>query len=181
MSGKGGFKAALFTWICASAVGFSAPLHYIVTISRGGRQTTHRTKTLFDASGAGLAVLCLLHCLALPTAAVAAPALAPALAEEFHLLEGHAHLYFFLAALPVTLIAFFGGERTMRAGKWTMLVAGSGLVLMLLGAAHIVEQPGETLLTASGVSLLLGAHIVNWRRRQRAGHDHARECATCAD
>lgn len=145
---------------------------------------THDTKSLFDASGAGLAVLCLLHCLALPTAAIAAPALAPALAEEFHLLEGHAHLYFFLAALPITVIAFFWGERTMRAGKWTMLVAGTGLFLMLLGAAHIVEQPGETLLTVGGVSLLLGAHFVNWRRRHRETHDHSSECRlreTCND
>jgi drug/metabolite transporter (DMT)-like permease len=142
---------------------------------------THRTKSLLDFSGAGLSAICLLHCLALPTAAVAAPALAPELAERLSLVDGRAHLFLFLIAAPITLLAFFWGERTMRAGRWTMLFAGLGLVLMLTGASHILEQPFETLFTVAGVSLLIGAHITNWRRRQAAGHDHERECGMCED
>jgi len=140
---------------------------------------TNRTKSLLDVSGAGLSVVCLLHCLALPTAAVAAPALAPELAERLSLVDGQTHLFLFLLVAPVTLLAFFWGERTMRAGRWTMLGAGLGLVLMLTGASHIVAQPIETILTVSGVILLMGAHIANWRRRQAQGHDHARECGMC--
>jgi hypothetical protein len=142
---------------------------------------THRTKSLLDVSGASLSVICLLHCLALPTAAVAAPALAPEIAERLSLVDGQAHFWLFLIAAPVTLLAFFWGERTMRAGKWTMLVAGSGLALMLAGASHLFAQPAESLLTMAGVSLLIGAHIANWRRRQSEGHDHARECGMCED
>jgi len=142
---------------------------------------THHTKSLLDVSGAGLSVICLLHCLALPTAAVAAPALAPELAERLSLVDGRAHLYLFLIAAPITLLAFFWGERTMRAGRWTMLFAGLGLVLMLTGASHIVAQPVESILTVAGVSLLIGAHIANWRRRQAAGHNHERECGMCED
>ncbi|QNL19716.1 MerC domain-containing protein [Hyphobacterium sp. CCMP332] len=142
---------------------------------------THQTKSILDMSGTGLSLICLLHCLALPTAAVAAPALAPELAERLSLVEGPAHLFLFLIAAPVTLLAFFWGEKAMRAGKWTMLFAGLGLVLMLTGASHIVAQPFETLLTVTGVSLLLGAHFANWRRRQAAGHNHERECGMCED
>jgi drug/metabolite transporter (DMT)-like permease len=142
---------------------------------------THRTRSLLDMSGTGLSLICLLHCLALPTAAVAAPALAPELAERLSLVDGRAHLILFLLAAPVTLLAFFWGERTMRAGRWTMVFAGLGLVLMLTGASHIVAQPVESILTIAGVSLLIGAHIANWRRRQRAGHDHARDCGMCED
>jgi hypothetical protein len=142
---------------------------------------THRTKSLLDASGASLSLVCLLHCLALPTAAVAAPALAPDLAERLSLVDDSAHLWLLLAAAPVTVLAFFWGERTMRAGKWTMLVAGSGLALMLAGATHIFPHSVESVLTLTGVSLLIGAHIANWRRRQREGHDHARECGMCED
>jgi hypothetical protein len=142
---------------------------------------THQTKSLLDVSGAGVSVICLLHCLALPTAAVAAPALAPELAEQLSLVDGRAHLFLFLLAAPITLLAFFWGERTMRSGLWTMVVAGIGLLLMLTGASHIVAQPLESILTVSGVSLLIGAHIANWRRRQAQGHDHVRECGMCED
>jgi hypothetical protein len=142
---------------------------------------THRTKSWLDVSGAGLSIICLFHCLALPTAAVAAPALAPEIAERLSLVDGQAHLWLFLLAAPVTLLAFFWGERTMRAGLWTMLAAGTGLVLMLTGASHIVAQPVESIVTLIGVAILLGAHIANWRRRQRAGHDHARDCGMCED
>ncbi|MEE2527326.1 MerC domain-containing protein [Hyphobacterium sp. HN65] len=142
---------------------------------------THRTKSLLDVSGASLSVVCLLHCLALPTAAVAAPALAPELAERMSLVDGRAHLILFLIAAPVTVLAFFWGEKAMRAGKWTMGVAGTGLALMLAGASHLIAQPGETVLTVTGVSLLIAAHIANWHRRQSEGHDHARECGMCED
>lgn len=142
---------------------------------------THRTKSMLDMSGASLSVVCLLHCLALPTAAVAAPALAPDIAERLSLVDHHAHLWLFLAAAPITVLAFFWGERTMRAGKWTMLVAGSGLLLMLAGASHVFAQPYKSLLTLTGAILLVGAHFANWRRRQREGHDHARECGMCED
>lgn len=142
---------------------------------------TNRTKSLLDVSGAGLSVICLLHCLALPTAAVAAPALAPELAERLSLVDGRAHLVLFLIAAPITVLAFFWGEKAMRAGKWTMAIAGSGLALMLAGASHIFAQPMESILTMAGVSLLIGAHIANWRRRQNEGHDHARECGMCED
>lgn len=142
---------------------------------------THRTKSLLDMSGTGLSLICLLHCLALPTAAVAAPALAPELAERLSLVDGRAHLILFLLAAPITLLAFFWGERTMRAGRWTMAFAGLGLVLMLTGASHIAAQPMETVLTVTGVSFLIGAHVANWRRRQAAGHNHERDCGMCED
>ncbi|GJL96823.1 MAG: hypothetical protein DHS20C06_06400 [Hyphobacterium sp.] len=142
---------------------------------------THHTKSLLDVSGASLSVVCLLHCLALPTAAVAAPALAPELAERLALVDGQAHLVLFLIAAPITLLAFFWGERTMRSGPWTMLVAGTGLGLMLTGASHVFAQPFESILTGIGVTLLMGAHIANWRRRQAQGHDHPRECGMCED
>ena len=137
--------------------------------------TRHRA---LDATGLGLSALCVVHCLAFPAAAVAAPMLAPEVGEMFGGGET-AHLILLALAAPVSLLALGWSVRSTRGG-WPLFLTGlAGLVLMGLGVSHIGGELGETLLTLAGVSVLAAAHLINWRRRAAAGHDHERDCGLC--
>lgn len=116
------------------------------------------TNRVLDASAITLSGLCLVHCLALPALAVALP-LAGLWAEQEWV-----HQIFALSALPITVFAmtrpFHEGARTSF-----ILLAGSGLAL-LIGAAFIEGLHDlETPLTVVGALLLATAHIRRWRRQ----------------
>lgn len=116
------------------------------------------TNRVLDASAITLSGLCLVHCLALPALAVALP-LAGLWAEQEWV-----HQVFALSALPITVFAmtrpFHEGARTSF-----ILLAGSGLAL-LIGAAFIEGLHDlETPLTVVGALLLATAHIRRWRRQ----------------
>ena len=131
-----------------------------------------------DATGISLSALCVLHCLAFPAAAVAAPMLAPEVSELFGV--GHDwHLVLLVLAAPVSLLALGWSVRTTRGGWPVLLVGLLGLGLMAVGASHVFDRTIETVLTLSGVTVLAGAHFANWVRRGRAGHVHARDCGLC--
>ncbi|MCW5725520.1 MAG: MerC domain-containing protein [Maricaulaceae bacterium] len=131
-----------------------------------------------DASGVGLSLVCLAHCLLIPVAAAAAPMLAPGAAHWLGASHDW-HLALFLIAAPVAVIGLLWGARLARAGWRTLAAAGFGLVLMGLGAAHVAEGWGEAALTVTGVTILAGAHAANWRARARQGHAHQSECGMC--
>lgn len=137
-----------------------------------------RHAKIADASGIGLSLLCMAHCFLLPVIAVLAPALLPSLSGWLFTGES-AHMLFFLIAAPISIAAFFWGARLSGAGWRTLTTAGIGLVLMFVGATHIFGDLAETVLTGLGVTLLAGAHFVNWRTRARQGHDHEDECVLC--
>jgi hypothetical protein len=131
-----------------------------------------------DATGVGLSVICMLHCLLLPAAASAAPLLSPELGSLFGL-DHDWHIILLAAAAPISLIGLGWGMRAVHAG-WRVFSAGlTGLLLMAAGASHVFGPTAETVLTLIGVSVLGGAHIMNWRARARAGHVHARDCGLC--
>lgn len=116
---------------------------------------------MLDASAITLSGLCLIHCLALPALAVVLP-LAGLRAEQEWV-----HQVFALSALPVTAFAmtrpFHDGARTSF-----ILLAGTGLAL-LIGAAFIEGlHDFETPLTVTGALLLATAHIRRWRRQHEA-------------
>jgi hypothetical protein len=143
------------------------------------RSTAHADK--IDAAGVGLSALCVAHCLLLPVAA-AAPLGLPAAGEMVGLEHDGAHLVFFFLALPLAAAGFIWGGRIAKAGWRTFAAGALGLALMAAGFAHIIEFPGsETSLTLIGVALLAGAHLANWRARQRTGHAHEKECEVCSD
>ena len=145
-----------------------------------GRATAKADK--IDAAGIGLSALCVAHCLLLPVAAAAAPLGLPAAGELTGLGHDGAHLIFFFLALPLAAAGFIWGGRIARAGWRTFAAGALGLALMAAGFAHLIEFRGsETSLTLVGVALLAGAHLANWRSRQRTGHEHERECEVCTD
>ena len=119
------------------------------------------TNRVLDASAITLSGLCLVHCLALPALAVALP-LAGLWAEQEWV-----HQLFALSALPITGFAmtrpFHEGARISF-----IVLAGSGLAL-LIGAAFIEGLHDlETPLTVVGALLLATAHIRRWRRQHEA-------------
>ena len=118
-----------------------------------------RVLSWFDGLAVGASVLCLIHCLVLPVAIAALPALAARLdlGEGFHL----AVLAF---ALPVSAVALGEGWRRHR-GLTPLFVGAFGLMLLAAGLAFEEWVAVETGVTVAGSLLLAGAHIANWRGR----------------
>ncbi len=120
-----------------------------------------------DGWAIGLSGLCLVHCLALPVVALAAPA---ALGLERYHLE--VHVAFLVIAVALTVSAFWPGQMhgvDVRRSKRAMALAGAGLAFMIsavIGPLHAHER----LLTTIGVLILASAHLLNWRVRARAHH-----------
>ncbi len=118
-----------------------------------------------DGWAIGLSGLCLVHCLALPIVALAAPA---ALGLERYHLE--VHVAFLVIAVGLTIFAFWPGQMhgvDVRRSKRAMALAATGLAFMIsavIGPLHLHER----LLTTIGVLILASAHVLNWRVRMRA-------------
>ncbi|WP_412545234.1 MerC domain-containing protein [Maricaulis sp. MIT060901] len=133
-----------------------------------------------DIGGIALSLVCVMHCLVFPAAAVAAPLLAPGLAEQIGLAHEW-HLILIAIAAPVSIIALGWGVK-ISDGSWRLLAAGLvGLGLMALGASHMFSELIETLLTLAGVTTVAVAHGLNYNQRRRRGHVHERDCGMCED
>lgn len=117
-----------------------------------------------DSWAIGLSGLCLVHCLALPVVAMAAPAALGL--EQFH---WEFHVAFLVVAVALTIFAFWPTQlhgRALRRSKRAMALAALGLGFMLsalIGPLHAHER----LLTTIGVLLLAAAHVLNWVVRAR--------------
>ncbi|MEO1015996.1 MAG: MerC domain-containing protein [Pseudomonadota bacterium] len=116
-------------------------------------------KNRIDIAAAGLSAACLIHCLALPLVAAAAPMIASWSEAEW------AHKALVLTAAPISLYAII--ERTSaRGGRAFAIAAASGLSLLAAGAFVEPLHAYERILTAIGGLTLGGAHIAWWRRHQ---------------
>ena len=103
-----------------------------------------------------LSGLCLIHCLAVPFALVLGP-----LAGDW-LIESETQVHWILLALasPISALALWRGYRNHHA-RTTLSLGCIGLVLMFFGVSHFIGEDWEVLLTATGVSALMIAHIRN--------------------
>ncbi|MEM6535519.1 MAG: MerC domain-containing protein [Pseudomonadota bacterium] len=112
-----------------------------------------------DAVAIGMSGLCVVHCLALPVLASAAPVLGVISEAEW------LHRLLVIMALPLALLAF---TRTpSRSAQIAFgLPAIIGSVLLFLGASAEPLHDYETLLTVIGAVFLGGAHILRWRTHQ---------------
>ena len=112
-----------------------------------------------------LSALCLVHCLALPVALLAAPVLATWMTGT----ETTVHWILLALAVPLSIWAFVRGYRHHRDGiaSW---VGTIGLVLMFLGVSHLFRESLEIPLTLAGVALVSVAHLRNIRNCRRAHH-----------
>jgi len=110
-----------------------------------------------DALGLAISIVCVVHCLALPLAALLLPALALRLD---HGTDHQLHWLLLALAAPVSSLALWRGARRHHSWTWFKLGAG-GLVLMLLGVLHAFGARSEVAVTMAGVSLLALAHVRN--------------------
>jgi hypothetical protein len=111
-----------------------------------------------DLVGLVLSGSCLVHCLALPIALVAAPSLAVWLGET----ETTVHWVLFTIAAVISGGALYTGFRRHGAGL-VVAVGMIGLLVMAVAAAHLFGRSLEAALTLVGASLLALAHVVNLR------------------
>lgn len=111
-----------------------------------------------DRLAIGASLLCVVHCLMLPIAFAALPALTSVLPvpESFH-------RWMVALAVPVSTFTLLSGWR--RHGRALPLLAGvAGLGLMIVGAV-VASERTETLWTVAGSLLVAGAHLRNLRCR----------------
>lgn len=111
-----------------------------------------------DVIGLLLSGSCLVHCLMLPVAVVAAPSLAIWLGET----ESSVHWTLFAVALVVSGWALYAGFRRHRSGL-VMVVGGIGLLVMGVAAAHVFGRGPEAALTLAGAGIVALAHVANLR------------------
>lgn len=109
-------------------------------------------RNLADGAAISISLLCLIHCLALPTLLAIAPWLIPGFMvdEAFHVAA-------VAVALPVSALALAG---SLRARPLIVVLAAIGLTL-LLGGTLVHEEFLEVSLTVCGALLVALAHLRN--------------------
>ena len=117
--------------------------------------------SLIDATAVTLSGLCVVHCLALPVVAAFLPVLGQFTEAEW------IHKVLVLIAAPLSLGAAFQAQSGKKRVVF-LLLAGFGLLLMVLAAFVHALHDVETPMTVIGASFLASAHI--WRWTYHAGH-----------
>lgn len=113
----------------------------------------------WDGVGIAASCLCLIHCLAFPLLIAALPALATIVGEGEVF-----HIAILVVAIPSSLFALWLG-RGRHHSLWPFLVGLCGLALLTLAVFELVPEVGGTV---AGSTLLVTAHIANWRYRRVA-------------
>ncbi len=107
---------------------------------------------------------CMVHCVVLPLLILALPVLTAWLS-----IPESAHLWLLAFAAPAAAVALSLGYRLHR--QWPPVVAGA-CSLTLLTIAILFGGATETVLTVAGSILIVSAHLLNLRLRQK--------CSCCA-
>jgi O-antigen/teichoic acid export membrane protein len=118
-----------------------------------------------DLVGLLLTAACIVHCLVLPVALLAAPVWSAWLGETENVL--HWLLFFF--ALLVSGYALLIGFRRHRAVV-VVWVGAVGLLVMLAAAAHLFGRTTEAALTMTGAVIVAAAHVLNLRLHTACAH-----------
>jgi len=130
----------------------------------------HRRR--LDRVAVALSGLCLLHCLALSLATVAAPAVVGLGFDG-----GWTHVAMLALVIPLSAVALPRGYREHRRNS-VLWLGGAGLTLLVLGATlghHVYGQAADTALTMTGaivLGLALGMNAV-WCGRPAPRHSGA--------
>lgn len=116
-----------------------------------------------DSWAVTISGLCIVHCLALPVAALWLP-LAGSIAEVEWI-----HKLLVLIAIPVSSLAFLR-RGLVASSKRIVALAATGFGLMLAAAFIRALHDFETVLTVSGALMVACAHIWRWKRHRHYGH-----------
>lgn len=113
-----------------------------------------------DKFAIGLSMLCTIHCLLVPILLVLLPSLG-----ALQLDNEAFHTWMLIGVIPTSLYALTMGCKTH--GRYLLLVlGGAGLILLTLAAVlghEIVGEYGEKVLTVMGTTLVVLAHLSNFR------------------
>lgn len=131
--------------------------------------TMPKVQFISDRLAMILSSLCVIHCLLTPILLISIPALASVSIlndETFHQI-----LLFFV--LPIGAFALSVGYLHHRS-KWVVLAGAFGLTLLSspllvewLGLGHeVLGENGEVIITVIASSIIVSAHIVNYRLRK---------------
>ena len=126
-------------------------------------EQVNQPKIALDRFAIFLSGLCLLHCLALPFAALLGPALGRWLLDT----ETDVHWLLLALAVPVSLWALARGYRA-HPRVFNLVLGIAGLCAMFLGASHWLGEDYEVALTVTGVVAVMIAHIRNALAQLRA-------------
>jgi hypothetical protein len=111
-----------------------------------------------DSMGLALSGACLVHCLLVSVAVIAAPSASAWLGAT----ENAMHWFLMAIAVVVSGWALYSGFT--RHGVATVVMLGiAGLAVMFVGAAHLFGRAAETMLTLGGAGIVAAAHIINLR------------------
>lgn len=113
-----------------------------------------------DKSAISLSLLCMAHCLILPSLAILLPAvLAVPLGDELF------HKALLICVIPLSAVALFLGCQKHKG--WTVLSWGAiGLSILIFSAIfghELVGETGEKLATVVGSSFIILSHYKNYR------------------
>ncbi len=125
-----------------------------------------------DRVAIALSALCLVHCLVIPVALLAAPALGLAVLGT----ETAVHWLLLGIAVPVSVYALWQGYRQHRQ-RFCVVLGAAGLCLLFVAVSHLAGASREVPLTLAGVILLLVAHAYNLRGSLSGGALGAGRCA----
>ena len=132
----------------------------MMNVSNGQLSVARAGGGLLDLYAAGLSTLCLLHCLALPLLASLLPLVGQWFGNEF------VHRALVLAAAPATFWVAWRFPRT-KGNQPFLVVAFSGLGLLLLVAFVDAVSAYEQPITVAGALLLASAHLSRWAGHRR--------------
>lgn len=114
--------------------------------------------TKLDRTGLLLSGLCLVHCAALPIAAVLLPSVAGLLLDHTNV----AHWVLLGVAVPISGFALWRGVKH-HGSKLGLGVGLFGMLVMALGVSHLFSTALEMPLTFFGASTVAVAHLINLR------------------
>ena len=124
------------------------------------RDFTNSIQPLADRAAIGLSILCALHCLALPLAAVLVPSLVGLGLEDERF-----HIWLVIVVIPLSAFALtLGCTRHRKMGVLYMGLLGLLILCLtpLIGHERLGEML-ERLFTLSGSLLIAVSHVRNFR------------------
>jgi hypothetical protein len=122
----------------------------------------HRTHDLVERLALGATFACLAHCVLLPVAIAALPAMASVVP-----IPDSVHIALLLLAVPSTGYALLIGYRLHRVLA-PVLCGTFGLIFLALGAITWGRTPLEIPATILGSLAIAAAHLTNWHLRRTA-------------
>ncbi len=116
-----------------------------------------------DLAAIGVSLVCIVHCLCLPALLTLVPALAGLIGQDIE----HSTVHWTLLAIAVPISTWTLVRSLSRhGGGWLLATGLAALALLFLAVMEVFGHALETPLTVLAATILLGVHVINFRRCQ---------------